>query len=91
MHLFVKEYLILFYGTGFSWFVKWLIIALLTGLEMTGNKSGGESDLTAKEAGPLLGPIGSTYGKVIYFQKPEDKWPIGEPYILVVQDLPEQD
>jgi len=40
---------------------------------MTGNKSGGESDLTAEEAGPLLGPIGSTYGKVIYFQKPEDK------------------
>ncbi|HHZ71083.1 MAG TPA: DUF1264 domain-containing protein [Methylococcaceae bacterium] len=48
-------------------------------------------DLTAEEAGPLLGPIGSTYGKVIYFQKPGDKLPLGEPYILVVQDLPEQD
>jgi len=48
-------------------------------------------DLTAEETAPLLGPIGSTYGKVIYFQKPGDKLPVGEPYILVVQDLPEQD
>jgi hypothetical protein len=48
-------------------------------------------DLTAEEGAALLPAINETYGKVIYFTKEGDKFPIGEPYILVVQDLPEQD
>lgn len=48
-------------------------------------------DLTAEEAGKLLPAINETYGKVVYFQKLGDKYPLGEPYILVVQDMPEQD
>ena len=48
-------------------------------------------DLTAEEAEKLLPSINETYGKVIYFQKLGDKYPIGEPYVLIVQDLPEQD
>lgn len=48
-------------------------------------------DLTKEEAAPLLGPIGATYGKVVYFQNPHDKLPLGEPYVVIVQDMPEQD
>jgi Protein of unknown function (DUF1264) len=48
-------------------------------------------DLTAEEADKLLPAINETYGKVIYFQKLGDKFPLGEPYVLIVQDLPEQD
>lgn len=48
-------------------------------------------DLTADEAGKLLPAINETYGKVIYFQKLGDQYPIGEPYVLIVQDMPEQD
>jgi hypothetical protein len=46
-------------------------------------------DLTQEEAGKLLPAVNETYGKVIYFQKPEDQFPLGEPYILSVQDMPE--
>ena len=48
-------------------------------------------DLTAEEAAKLLPVINETYGKVIYFKKPEDTFPLGEPYIMIVQDMPEQD
>lgn len=48
-------------------------------------------DLTAEEGAKLLPTINETYGKVIYFKKPEDKFPLGEPYIMIVQDMPEQD
>lgn len=48
-------------------------------------------DLTSEEAGKLLPTVNETYGKVIYFQSPDDKFPIGEPYILIVQDMPEQE
>ena len=48
-------------------------------------------DLTSEEAGKLIPSINETYGKVIYFWKLGDQYPIGEPHILVVQDLPEQD
>ncbi len=48
-------------------------------------------DLTAEEAGKLLPTVNETYGKVIYFQSPDDEFPIGEPYILIVQDMPEQE
>ena len=48
-------------------------------------------DLTAKEAAKILPTVNETYGKVIYIQHPDDKFPIGQPYVLVVQDMPEQD
>lgn len=48
-------------------------------------------DLTAEETAKILPAVNETYGKVIYFQKPGDKFPLGEPYILIVQDMPEQD
>lgn len=48
-------------------------------------------DLTAKEGAELLPAVNETYGKVVYFQNIDDKFPLGEPYVLIVQDLPEQD
>lgn len=48
-------------------------------------------DLTAEEAGKLLPAINETYGKVVYFQNLGDKYPLGEPHIMIVQDMPEQD
>jgi hypothetical protein len=48
-------------------------------------------DLTAEEAGKILPAVNETYGKVYYFKKPHDKMPLGEPYILKVQDMPVQD
>ncbi len=48
-------------------------------------------DLTAEEGAKLLPAINETYGKVIYFKKPHDELPLGEPYVVVVQDMPEQD
>lgn len=48
-------------------------------------------DLTAQESGKIIPDINQTYGKVIYFQQPHDKFPLGEPYIVIVQDMPEQD
>ncbi len=46
-------------------------------------------DLTKEEAAKILPAVHETYGKVIYFQKPEDKYPLGEPYVLIVQDMPD--
>lgn len=46
-------------------------------------------DLTKEETDKLLPAIHETYGKVIYFQKPEDKFPLGEPYILNVHEMPD--
>jgi hypothetical protein len=48
-------------------------------------------DLTAEEAAKLLPVVNETYGKVIYFKQPQDEMPLGEPYIMIVQDMPEQD
>jgi len=48
-------------------------------------------DLTAKEAAKILPTVNETYGKVIYFKQPQDDMPLGEPYIMIVQDMPEQD
>ncbi|WP_177166652.1 DUF1264 domain-containing protein [Nitrosomonas sp. Nm51] len=45
-------------------------------------------DLTHEEAEKLMPVLKETYGKVIYFQKPDDKFPLGEPYVLIIQDLP---
>lgn len=46
-------------------------------------------DLTEEEADAILPAVHETYGKVVYFQKPEDKFPLGEPYVLIVQDMPD--
>ncbi len=46
---------------------------------------------TAEETASILPAVNETYGKVIYFQKPNDTLPLGEPYVLIVQDMPEQD
>ena len=48
-------------------------------------------DLTDEEAAKILPAINETYGKVIYFKQPQDDMPLGEPYIMIVQDMPEQD
>jgi hypothetical protein len=37
--------------------------------------------LTQEEAAKILPAVHETNGKVIYFQKPEDKYPIDEPYV----------
>ena len=46
-------------------------------------------DLNKAEADKILPAIHETYGKVVYFQKPEDKFPLGEPYVMIVQDMPD--
>ena len=48
-------------------------------------------DLTDAEAAKILPAVNETYGKVVYFTKPEDKYPLGEPFVMIVQDMPEQD
>lgn len=48
-------------------------------------------DLTAKEAAKILPEINETYGKVVYFQQPHHEFSLGEPYVVIVQDMPEQD
>lgn len=48
-------------------------------------------DLNAEEAAKIMPAVHETYGKVMYFQKPEDKFPIGDPYVVIVQQMPEQD
>lgn len=48
-------------------------------------------DMTSDEAAKVLPAINETYGKVIYFQQPHDQLPLGEPYVVIVQDMPEQD
>ena len=45
------------------------------------------SDLELAEIQPILD---ETYGKVYYFWNYGDAYPIGEPYILIVQDIPDQ-
>lgn len=46
-------------------------------------------DLTDEELETILPVLDETYGKVFYFWSYGDTYPIGEPYILVVQDLPD--
>ncbi len=48
-------------------------------------------DLTAEEFAKLKSAIDETYGKVVYFQQADDKFPLGEPFVMIVQDMPEQD
>ena len=46
--------------------------------------------LTESEFAKVLPVLDETYGKVFYFWNYGDTYPIGEPYILVVQDIPDQ-
>ncbi len=46
-------------------------------------------DLTKAEAEKILPAVHETYGKVVYIQKPEDKFPLGEPYVMIVQEMPD--
>jgi hypothetical protein len=47
------------------------------------------ADLTDEELISLQPILDETYGKVFYFWDTDDKYPIGEPTVLVIQDLPE--
>jgi len=47
-------------------------------------------ELTDAELAKVLPVLDETYGKVFYFWNYGDAYPIGEPYILVVQDIPDQ-
>ena len=47
-------------------------------------------ELSDEELAKVLPILDETYGKVVYFWNYGDTYPIGEPYILVVQDIPDQ-
>ena len=46
-------------------------------------------ELTDEELTELLPILDETYGKVYYFWNYGDSYPLGEPYVLVVQDIPD--
>lgn len=46
-------------------------------------------ELTDDELAELLPILDETYGKVVYFWNYGDSYPMGEPYTLVVQDIPD--
>ncbi len=47
-------------------------------------------ELTTEELAELQPILDETYGKVVYFWNYGDTYPIGEPYTLIVQDIPDQ-
>jgi len=47
-------------------------------------------ELTNEELAELLPILDETYGKVVYFWNYGDTYPIGDPYTLIVQDIPDQ-
>ncbi|MGB0855660.1 MAG: DUF1264 domain-containing protein, partial [Nitrosopumilus sp.] len=47
-------------------------------------------ELTDEELAEVQPVLDETYGKVVYFWNYGDTYPIGEPYVLVVQDIPDQ-
>ena len=47
-------------------------------------------ELTDEELAEVLPILDETYGKVYYFWNYGDTYPMGEPYVLVVQDIPDQ-
>lgn len=47
-------------------------------------------ELTDDELSVVQPILDETYGKVFYFWNYGDSYPIGEPYVLVVQDIPDQ-
>ena len=47
-------------------------------------------ELSDEELAEVQPVLDETYGKVVYFWNYGDTYPIGEPYVLVVQDIPNQ-
>lgn len=47
-------------------------------------------ELTNEELDKVQPVLDETYGKVVYFWNFGDTYPIGDPYVLVVQDIPDQ-
>ncbi len=47
-------------------------------------------ELTDEELAKVQPILDETYGKVVYFWNVGDTYPIGEPYVLVVQEIPDQ-
>ena len=47
-------------------------------------------ELTNDELAELQPILDETYGKVVYFWNYGDTYPMGEPYTLIVQDIPDQ-
>jgi len=47
-------------------------------------------DLSNEELAGIQPILDETYGKVYYFWSYGDTYPIGEPYVLIVQDIPDQ-
>ena len=47
-------------------------------------------ELSDSELAELLPILDETYGKVVYFWNYGDTYPMGEPYVLVVQEIPDQ-
>ncbi len=47
-------------------------------------------ELTDEELAKVLPILDETYGKVIYFWNYGDTYPIGEPHVLIIQDIPDQ-
>ena len=44
-------------------------------------------DLTAEEAEALMPMLNETYGKVVYFWQLGDEYPIGQPFVVTIEDL----
>jgi DNA-binding beta-propeller fold protein YncE len=44
-------------------------------------------DLTAEEAGPLMPILNETYGKVVYFWQIGEQYPVGEPFVVIIEEL----
>ena len=47
-------------------------------------------ELSNEELSEVQPVLDETYGKVVYFWNYGDTYPMGEPYVLVVQDIPDQ-
>ncbi len=47
-------------------------------------------ELIDEELAKIQTVLDETYGKVVYFWNLGDTYPIGEPYVLVVQEIPDQ-
>ncbi|MFB5611033.1 MAG: DUF1264 domain-containing protein, partial [Nitrosopumilaceae archaeon] len=48
-------------------------------------------DLTGDEAEPLMPILNETYGKVVYFWQIGDEYPIGDPFVVMIQELYKDD
>ena len=44
-------------------------------------------DLTAAEAEPLMPVLNETYGKIVYFWQLGDDYPVGQPFVVIIEEL----